>query len=89
MDAGLLIAPLFRLPLLVGAVLAVLLPLLGLLLRLRNEWLAALGLAHLAAASGLSGLAVGIPAFLGVPLARWSARLSRPCWEFGATPRMP
>jgi zinc transport system permease protein len=30
--------------------------------------LAALGLAHLAAASGLSGLAVGIPAVLGAPL---------------------
>ena len=68
MEAGLLFDPLFRLPLLVGAVLAVLLPVLGVLLRLRNEWLAALGLAHLAAASGLGGLAVGIPAVLGAPL---------------------
>jgi zinc/manganese transport system permease protein len=44
------------------------LPLLGNLLRLRDEWLAALGLAYLAGASSLIGLAFGIPAVLGAPL---------------------
>lgn len=65
MSAGLLLDPLFRVPFLVGLILAALLPLLGALLRLRGEWLAALGLAHLAAASALLGLAAGVPAVLG------------------------
>jgi zinc transport system permease protein len=60
--------PLFRLPLLVGLLLALFLPPLGALLRLRDEWLAALGLAHLAAASGLGGLALGVPAIVGAAL---------------------
>jgi zinc transport system permease protein len=41
---------------------------LGNLLRLRDEWLAALGLAYLAGASGLIGLTVGVPVILGAPL---------------------
>jgi zinc transport system permease protein len=57
--------PLFRIPFLAGLSVAVVLPLLGALLRLRDEWLAALGLAHLAGAGGLAGLAVGLPAVLG------------------------
>jgi zinc transport system permease protein len=64
----LLFDPLFRTPFLVGLIMAAVLPLLGNLLRLRDEWLAALGLAYLAGASGLVGLAVGIPAVLGAPL---------------------
>mgnify|MGYP005839262619 CR=1 FL=1 len=67
MTAELLLDPLFRLPFLVGLILAGLLPLLGALLRLRGEWLAALGLAHLAGASALLGLAAGVPAVLGAP----------------------
>lgn len=43
-----IVDPLFRLP-----------P--GTLLRLRDEWLAALGLVHLAAAAGLGGLALDVP----------------------------
>ncbi|AFL74454.1 metal ABC transporter permease [Thiocystis violascens] len=57
--------PLFRLPFVTGLLLAGLLPVLGALLTLRQEWLAALGLAHLAAASALVGLAAGLPAVVG------------------------
>jgi len=57
--------PLFRVPLITGLMLAVVLPLLGSLLMLREEWLAALGLAHLAAASALLGLAASVPAVIG------------------------
>jgi zinc/manganese transport system permease protein len=60
--------PLFLTPFLAGLPLVVGLAWLGVLLRLRDEWLAALGLAHLATASGLAGLAAGIPAVLGAPL---------------------
>jgi zinc transport system permease protein len=60
--------PLFRTPFFVGLILSAMLPLLGNLLRLRDEWLAALGLAYLAGATGLIGLAFGIPAVLGAPL---------------------
>ncbi len=60
--------PLFRLPLITGMAIALVLPPIGALLLLRDEWLAALGLAHLAAASALLGLALGLPAVLGAPL---------------------
>jgi len=59
---------LFLIPFLTGLPLVLLLPLLGTLLRLREEWLATLGLAHLAGASGLAGMAVGIPVVMGAPL---------------------
>ncbi len=62
---ALLFDPLFRLPFMTGLLLAAVLPLLGTLLMLREEWLAALGLAHLAAASALLGLAAGVPAVIG------------------------
>ena len=62
---ALLFDPLFRLPLITGLLIALSLPLIGALLMLREEWLAAFGLAHLAAASALLGLAMGIPAVLG------------------------
>lgn len=65
MDIELLFDPLFRLPFVTGLLLAITLPLLGALLRLRDEWLAALGLAHLAAATGLAGLALHIPVVVG------------------------
>ena len=64
----LVLDPLFRLPLITGMAIALVLPLIGALLLLRNEWLAALGLALLAAASALLGLAVGPAAVLGEPL---------------------
>jgi zinc transport system permease protein len=61
----LLLDPLFRIPFLTGLLLAGVLPLIGCLLMLREEWLAALGLAHLAAASALIGLAAAMPAVIG------------------------
>lgn len=64
-ELGLILDPLFRVPFLTGLLLAATLPVLGTLLLLREEWLAALGLAHLAAASALLGLAAGLPLVLG------------------------
>lgn len=60
-----LLDPLFRLPFATGLLLALLLPLIGCALMLRDEWLAALGLAHLAAAGALIGLAAGLGALTG------------------------
>jgi zinc/manganese transport system permease protein len=57
----LLFDPLFRLPFATGLLLAATLPALGLYLRLRNEWLAALGFAHLAAGGGVLGLLLALP----------------------------
>lgn len=65
--------PLFRLPLAAGAVAAGLLPLLGTLLRLREEWLAALGLAHIAAAGSLAGMGLAVPRVAGGPIAAGAA----------------
>jgi zinc transport system permease protein len=63
---SLLFDPLFRVPLVVGLVVAMLLPLLGCYLRLRGEWLAALGIAHVAAACHLAGAALQLPLLAGV-----------------------
>jgi zinc/manganese transport system permease protein len=60
--------PLFHLPLLTGLMLALLLPVLGVYLRLREQWLAALGLAQLAGAGALSGMALGLPLLAGSAL---------------------
>ena len=68
MDLSVLIDPLFRVPLIVGLMAAVILPILGAFLRLREEWLAALGLAHLSAASGLAGLVFHLPMVVGAPI---------------------
>ena len=56
---------LFTVPFFSGLLVAGVLSVVGVLLRLRNEWLAALGFAHLAGASALIGLAIHIPAVLG------------------------
>ncbi|MCC5857995.1 MAG: metal ABC transporter permease [Ectothiorhodospiraceae bacterium] len=61
MSADLLFDPLFRVPLVVGGLLALLLPPLGVYLRLRREWLAALGFAHLAGAGGVLGTLAALP----------------------------
>jgi zinc transport system permease protein len=53
------------LPFLAGLPLALTLPLLGNALRLRDEWLAVLGLSHLAAAAALVGLGLGLAAAWG------------------------
>ena len=52
--------PMFRIPLVTGLVAAALLPLLGLWLRLREEWLAALGIGHVGAATVMAGGALGL-----------------------------
>lgn len=59
---------LFIVPFCAGLAIAGLLPVLGNLLRLRGEWLATLGLAHLAAAAGLAGLALAIPPIWSAPV---------------------
>lgn len=56
------------LPFFAGLPLAVLLPLIGLYLRLRDEWLATLGLAHLAATGVLAGMALKLPNIVGALL---------------------
>ncbi len=61
--------PLFRVPFAAGLLVSLVLPLVGALLRLRDEWLAALGFAHLAGAGALVGLAAGIPTVLGATIA--------------------
>jgi len=57
----LLLDPLFRIPLLTGLLAAVLLPLLGALLHAREEWLAALGVAHVTASAQLAGAITDCP----------------------------
>jgi len=82
MNWDVLIDPLFWTPFITGLLLAVILPILGVLLRLKDEWLAALGLAHLAGASGLVGLAVGIPVVLGAPLGALAGALIKSFGHF-------
>ncbi len=65
MNDWLLFDPLFRIPFLVGLLLAAGLSLVGTLLRLRNEWLAALGLAQIAAAGGMVAAFLHGPAWVG------------------------
>ena len=60
-----MISELFLIPFLTGLGLAVLLPLLGCYLRLRDEWLAALAYSHVAAAGALLALVGGLPPALG------------------------
>jgi zinc/manganese transport system permease protein len=69
LDVGLLFDPLFRLPFLSGLCLAITLPLVGAYIRLREAWLAALGLAQVAAAGGMLGAIFGMPAMAGAMLA--------------------
>ena len=82
MDLSALFDPLFLIPLVAGAIAAVVLPVLGAFLRLRNEWLAALGLAHLAAASGLAGTAVGLPIVVGGPVGAVAGALAKSVFGF-------
>lgn len=63
--SGTLVDPLFRIPFLTGIAFALSLSILGTYLRLREEWLAALAFAQLAAAGSLSAAIVGLPFQLG------------------------
>ena len=60
-----MVADLFLMPFLTGLGLALLLPVLGCFLRLREEWLAALAYAHVAAAGALLALVGGMAPALG------------------------
>lgn len=56
---------LFLIPFLTGLAFAILLPVLGCYLRLRDEWLAALAYSHVAAAGALLALLAGVAPLLG------------------------
>lgn len=68
----------FVVPFFAGLALALLLPPIGNLLRLRDEWLATLGLSHLAAAGTLLGMALSLPPFLGALAGAWSGVAVKP-----------
>jgi len=75
--------PLFHLPFATGLLLTLLLSLLGVYLRLREEWLAALGLAQFASAGALGGAALGLPVLAGSALGASLgalAKTARPNW---------
>jgi len=70
------IDPLFQVPFLTGLLIAGAVPLLGPLVRLRGEWLGALSYSQAAAAGGVVGAVLGIPALaLGVTTAALTAAL--------------
>lgn len=77
MNTALLFDPLFRLPFLTGLVFAAILPVLGMYLRLRNEWLAALAFSHVASAGALLGVVVGAPLMAGAVMAALVAALAK------------
>jgi zinc transport system permease protein len=57
--------PMFRVPFATGVFFAMVLPLLGMYLRLREEWLAPLAFAQIGAAGALAATIFGLPALLG------------------------
>jgi zinc transport system permease protein len=59
--------------LLTGVIFALVLPVLGMYLRLRQEWLAALAFAQVAAAGSLGGAILGLPPQAGALACAWSA----------------
>lgn len=84
MNGALLFDPLFAGPFFTGLVYAVLLPLLGTWLRLRDEWLAALAFAQTAAAGSLLALAAGWPLAVGGLAAAALAALLKHLFEGAA-----
>lgn len=58
----------FIVPFFSGLLVSALLSAVGVLLRLRNEWLAAFGYAHLAGAGALIGLAIHLPTVIGATI---------------------
>lgn len=72
-----LLDPMFRVPFLTGLCFAVALPLLGMYLRLREEWLAALAFAQLAAAGSLAAAIVALPFQLGAVCAATLGALAK------------
>lgn len=84
MNTALLFDPLFAEPFVTGLIFAVLLPLLGCYLRLRDEWLAALAFAQTAAAGSLLAMLFGLPLALGGLVAAGLAASLKHAFE-GAT----
>lgn len=68
MSDFILFDPLFRQPFIIGLLLSIGLSLIGAYLHMREEWLAAMGLSHIAAAGGVVALPLGIPALAGAML---------------------
>ncbi len=62
---SLLIDPMFRIPFFTGLCLAAGLSLVGALLRLQDEWLAAFGLSQMAAAGAIAAVPLGLPVLAG------------------------
>lgn len=77
MSFELLFDPLFRVPFCTGLLLAGLLPLIGMYLRLRGEWLAALAFAQMASAGALLAMVLGWPMLAGGALAALLAALAK------------
>ena len=77
MSFDLLFDPLFRVPFFTGLLLAGLLPLIGMYLRLRHEWLAALAFAQMASAGALLAMVAGWPMLAGGVLAAFLAALAK------------
>jgi hypothetical protein len=75
MSFELLFDPLFRVPFATGLLLAAILPLIGMYLRLRNEWLAALAFAQMASAGALVAMVLDGPMLAGGVLAALLAAL--------------
>ena len=75
MNFDLLLDPLFRVPFFTGLLLAGLLPLMGMYLRLRGEWLAALAFAQMASAGALLAMVLAWPMLAGGALAAVLAAL--------------
>ena len=75
MSLELLFDPLFRVPFVTGLLLAGILPLIGMYLRLRNEWLAALAFAQMASAGALVAMVLDGPMLVGGVLAALLAAL--------------
>ncbi|TVP59487.1 MAG: ABC transporter [Halomonadaceae bacterium] len=68
-----MLTELFRVPFITGLLLTVVITLTGAWLRLREEWLAGLGLPHIAAAGGVLGTLIGLPVTLSAFLATGAA----------------
>lgn len=79
-----IVDPLFVTPFLTGLAFALLLPLIGAYLRLRDEWLAALAFAQTAAAGSLLAMLGGLPLFVGGLLAAAAAALLKNLFEGAA-----
>lgn len=77
----LLFEPMFRVPFVTGLFLALLLPVVGVLARLRNEWLAALGFAHLAGAGGALGSLLLLPVLPAAVLCAVAGVMARALWQ--------